>query len=102
MCMHKVRVCDFTLITPHVLLTSRHSSQDRQTMLAEMESTGKWPKSANQELFRTGSAGAPGFVSRFNLAVAAFMAHRVSMYSVCVMCMIMCDGKLETYFVFLN
>ena len=55
------------------------SQQDRQTMLTEMESTGKWPKSANQELLPTGSTGAPGFVARFNLAVAAFMAHRVSM-----------------------
>ena len=55
--------------------------QYRQRCLHDMEEIGKWPKTANQELFHTRAHGANGFTARFNLlAAAAFMAHRVSLY----------------------
>ena len=80
-------VCDTSPhhTTPYVRTHTRMSHthlcacQYRQESLQEFERVGKWPKSANQELFRSHTNGATGFYDRFHLAVAAFMAHRVSL-----------------------
>lgn len=42
-----------------------------------MESAKSWPKVANPEFFEHKTRGAPGFVQRFYMARAAFLAHRV-------------------------
>ena len=80
-------VCDTSPhhTTPYVRTHTRmfhthlFACQYRQESLQEFERVGKWPKSANQELFRSHTNGATGFYDRFHLAVAAFMAQRVSL-----------------------
>ena len=42
-----------------------------------METANSWPKVANPEFFEHKTRGAPGFVQRFYMARAAFLAHRV-------------------------
>ena len=66
--------------TPYLTLPPPHTHQtieDISADLTAMENDMCWPKSANQDVFKSMRKGAPGFVNRFYSARAAFLAHRV-------------------------